>query len=139
MREFVYAFVAVSPHDGQMASLILPWVDATLMTQFLAHTAATFPEEHCVMLMDRAGWHMAHDLAIPSTMTLLALPPYSPELNPVEQIWKYTRTNHLRNRAFDHLDSVVDALEASLHSLHTNPELVRSMTAFDWITTLPLM
>lgn len=138
VREYVYAFVAVSPLDGRMSSLILPWVDSSLLSQFLAHTAETFPNEYCVMVMDRAGWHVALDLEIPSSMTLLPLPPYSPELNPVEQVWKYARTNDLRNQTFDDLDDVMDALEASLHTLHSNPDLVRSMTAFDWIITLPL-
>jgi transposase len=121
-----------------MSSLILPWVDASLMTLFLSHTAATFPNDHCVVLMDRAGWHIANDLVVPPSMTLLSLPPYSPECNPAEQIWKYTRSNDLRNRTFASLDDVVSAVSGSLHTLHTNPELVRSMTAFDWIKTLRL-
>lgn len=139
VREYVYAFAAVSPMDGAMASLILPWVDASLMTLFLSHTAAQFPDEHCVVLMDRAGWHVANDLVVPASMTVLPLPPYSPECNPVEQIWKYTRTNDIRNRTFDTLDEVITVVSDSLHTLHTNPDLVRSMTAFDWIKTLRLM
>jgi transposase len=122
-----------------MTSLILPWVDASLMTLFLNHTATHFPDEHCVVLMDRAGWHVAHDLVVPSSMTVLPLPPYSPECNPAEQIWKYTRSNDLRNRTFDDLDQVVDAVSSSLHTLHENPNLVQSMTAYDWIKTLWLM
>jgi hypothetical protein len=139
VREYVYAYVAVSPLDGAMASLILPWVDASLMTLFLNHTAAHFAGDHCVVLMDRAGWHVANDLVVPASMTVLPLPPYSPECNPAEQIWKYTRTNDLRNRTFEDLDEVVEAVSDSLHTLHTNPDLVRSMTAFDWIKTLRLM
>jgi hypothetical protein len=139
VREYVYAFVAVSPLDGRMTSLILPWVDASLMSLFLSHTAEQFHDEHCVVLMDRAGWHVANDLVVPRSMTLLPLPPYSPECNPVEQIWKYTRTNDLRNQTFENLEDVIDAVSSSLHTLHTNPEIVRSMTAFDWIKTLRLM
>jgi hypothetical protein len=78
VREYVYAFVAASPLDGQMALLIVPWVDASLMTLFLSHTAAQFHDEHCVILMDRAGWHIANHLVVPSSMTVLSLPPYSP-------------------------------------------------------------
>jgi hypothetical protein len=139
VREFVYAFVAVSPHDGQMASLVLPWVDTELMGLFLAHVASLFPDDHCVMLMDGAGWHTANALPVPAHMTLLPLPPYSPELNPVEQVWKYTRTNDLRNQTFDSLDDVVAVVSSSLHTLHTHPDLVRSITNYDWIQTLPLM
>ena len=139
VREFVYAFAAVSPRDGRIASLVLPWVDADLMSLFLAHTAAQFPGDHCVVLMDGAGWHTANALIVPDTMTLVPLPPYSPECNPVEQIWKYTRTNGLRNQTFDSLDQVIDVVSDTLHTLHTHPDLVRSITCFDWIKTLPLM
>lgn len=138
VREFVYAYVAVSPLDGAMASLILPWVDASLMSLFLNHTASQFPDEHCIVLMDRAGWHIANDLIVPPSMTILPLPPYSPECNPTEQIWKYTRTNGIRNQVFDDLDQVVDVVSSSLHTLHNDPGLVRSMTNFDWIKTLRL-
>ncbi len=133
IREYVYAFVAVSPQDGQMTSLILPWVDAKLMGLFLAHTAAQFPDEHCVMLLDGAGWHKANDLVIPPNMTLIPLPPYSPETNPAEHIWEYIRENDIRNQVFTDLDEVMDSVETSLCRLHTTPEVVRSMTAFPWI------
>ena len=55
--EFVYGLAAVSPLDDQLAWLILPWVDADAMSLFLAHTAAQFPNKHCLMLLDGAGWH----------------------------------------------------------------------------------
>ena len=87
VREYVYAYVAVCPQDGQMTSMILPWVDAKLMSIFLAHSSAQFPDEHCVMLLDGAGWHKANDLVVPANMTLVSLPPYSPELNPAEHVW----------------------------------------------------
>jgi hypothetical protein len=70
----VDAYVAVSPLDGQMTSMILPSVEAKLMSLFLANTAAQFPDEHCVMFLDGAGWHKAHDLTAPSNMALPATP-----------------------------------------------------------------
>jgi hypothetical protein len=116
-----------------MTSLILPWVDAKLMGLFLAHTAAQFPDEHCIMLLDGAGWHKANDLVVPANMTLVPLPPYSPETNPAEHIWEYIRENDIRNQVFADLDEVMDAVEASLRRLHTIPDVVQSMTAFPWI------
>jgi hypothetical protein len=116
-----------------MSSLILPWVDARLMSLFLAQTAAQFPDEHCVMFLDGAGWHKAHDLVVPSSMSLVPLPPYSPELNPAEHVWEYIRENEMRNLVFPDLDKVMDAVETSLHHLHGSPDLLRSMTAFPWI------
>ena len=133
VREFIYAFAAVCPADGQMTSLILPYVDAGLMSLFLAHTAARFPDEYCVLFMDGAGWHKANELKVPANMTLLTLPPYSPELNPAEHVWEYIRENDMRNRIFDNLDEVMDVVAGSLHRLHQAPDTLRSMTAFPWI------
>lgn len=133
VREYVYAYVAVSPADGQMSSMILPWVDTRLMSVFLAQTAAQFRNEHCVMLLDGAGWHKAHELTVPINMKLLPLPPYSPDLNPAEHVWEYIRENDIRNQIFNDLDQVMDTVETSLHRLHESPEVLRSMTAFPWI------
>ena len=133
VREYVYAHVAVSPAHGQMSSMILPWVDARLMSIFLAQTAAQFPGQHCVMFLDGAGWHKANELTVPANMRLLALPPYSPELNPAEHVWEYIRENELRNQIFNTLDEVMDTVETSLRLLHEAPEELRSMTAFPWI------
>lgn len=133
VREYLYAYVAVSPRDGRMSSLVLPWVDTQLMSLFLAHTAAQFAPEHCVLFLDGAGWHKAHQLSVPSNMRLLPLPPYSPELNPAEHVWDYVRENDMRNRIFDDLDEVMDSVSTSLHRLHQQPETLRSMIAFPWI------
>lgn len=134
VREYVYAYVAVCPQDGQMTSMILPWVDAKLMSIFLAHSSAQFPGEHCVMLLDGAGWHKANDLVVPANMTLVPLPPYSPELNPAEHVWEYIRENDIRNQVLPDLDRVMDLVETSLRRLHESPEILRSMVAFPWIT-----
>jgi hypothetical protein len=130
VREYVYAYVAVCPTDRQMSSMILPWVDARLMSIFLAQTAAQFPNDFCVMFLDGAGWHTAHELTVPANMRLLALPPYSPELNPAEHVWEYIRENDIRNQIFNTLDEVMDTVETSLRHLHEAPEQLRSMTAF---------
>jgi len=133
VREYIYAYAAVSPTDGLMSSLVLPWVDTQLMNLFLAHTAACFPDEYCVLFLDGAGWHIARELLVPANMQLLALPPYSPELNPAEHVWEYIRENDMRNRVCDDLDEVINIVTASLHRLHQEPETLRSMIAFPWI------
>jgi transposase len=107
-------------------------VDARLMSIFLAQTAAQFPNEHCVMFLDGAGWHKAHELTVPANMRLLPLPPCSPELNPAEHVWEYIRENDIRNQIFNTLDEVMDTVETSLRHLHKAPEELRSMTAFPW-------
>lgn len=86
-----------------------------------------------MMFLDGAGWHKAHDLIVPANMTLVPLPPYSPDLNPAEHVWEYIRENDIRNQLFSDLDKVMDVVEVSLHRLHENPDILRSMTGFSWI------
>ncbi len=138
VRQYVYAFLAVSPCDGRISSLILPWSDAGTMSIFLKHTAAEFPGEFCIVILDGAGWHVAGELAVPANLGLILLPPYSPELNPVEHLWEYVRENHFRNDAMPDLDSVEERLIQGIRALIASPDLVTSMTQFNWIKTLPL-
>ena len=114
VREFVYGLAAVSPFVGKLSSFILPWIDTETMSMLLAHTAAQFPEEHCLMLLDGAGWHRALVFRIPPTLHLLPLPPYSPELNPVEHRWEYLHENYIGNHVFSSLDAVINQLSAGL-------------------------
>jgi transposase len=138
VREYVYAVTAVNPFDGKIFSLVLPWVDAEGMSIFLKHTAQAFQDEVCVMILDGAGWHRAKALQVPKTMRLLPLPPYSPELNPVEHIWAWLRENVFKNTAFETLDAVMDTLCKGLKNLSDQPDLVRSLTYFDWLNALSL-
>ena len=95
-RKYLYAFSAVSPHDGVMDSLILPWVNAETMSLFLTEVAQRHADEFVFMVMDQAGWHLAGDLIVPEKMRLMFLPPYSPELNPAEHLWEAIRGRMLR-------------------------------------------
>ena len=74
VREYTYAFGAVSPHDGNLDSLVLPVVTAEAMSIFLEEVARRHPEDFILMFLDGAGWHRANDLAVPGNMRLEALP-----------------------------------------------------------------
>jgi hypothetical protein len=136
IRQYVYSLTAVSPFDGQLASLIMPWVDTAIMSIFLAFTASQFPNDICLMVMDSAVWHRAKDLRVPANIKLLWLPPYSPELNPTEHIWDHIRENYFGNQVFDSLEMVESALCKAFLDLEKQPEIVRSLTSFDWLNTL---
>ncbi len=120
-RKFTYAFAAVSPHDGVMDSLILPWVNAETMSMFLATVAERHADEFIVMVMDQAGWHIAAGLVVPKNMTLVFLPPYGPELNPAEHLWKALREDCFANTVFTSLDAAEDALARGLVAVESNP------------------
>jgi transposase len=100
-REYGYAYAAVSPHDGALTSLVLPEVNAALMSVFLAEVSRRHPREFILMVLDGAGWHRAGDLVVPVNMRLQALPARSPELNPAEHLWEELREKWLGNRVFN--------------------------------------
>ena len=138
LRQYTYAFAAVSPHDGMMDSLVLPWVDSDMMSLFLRIVAERYPGEFIVMVMDRAGWHIAEVLEVPKNMQILFLPPYSPELNPAEHLWDDLREKDFANRAFTGMNAVEDTLVQGLRRLEQNPAITQSLTGFDWITSIIL-
>jgi len=138
VREYTHVFGAVCPHDGQMVSLILPHADTEAMAIFLAEVARRYPAEHILMFLDRAGWHGAKRLLIPANITLAWLPPYSPECNPQELVWRTLRGAPLGNREFPNMMAVEDALTDALREITLHPDQLRSLTGFDWIISVIL-
>jgi hypothetical protein len=101
VREYTYAFVALSPHDGVMDFLILPLVSEEAMSLFLREVSERHPDEFILMVLDGVGWHKAKALKVPENMALIFLPPYIPQLNPVEHIWDSIRESHFGNEVFN--------------------------------------
>jgi transposase len=138
VREYTYAYAAVSPADRVPDSLVLPVVNADAMSLFLSEVSSRHPDDFIVMVMDKAGWRQAKDLKVPGNMRIIFLPPYSPELNPVERLWEEIREKWFPNRVFKSLDAVESVLVDALHSLEQSPEKVASITGFNWINNLSL-
>jgi transposase len=138
VREYTYAFAALSPHDGTLDSLVLPEVNALTLSVFLAEVARRHPQDDILMVLDGAGWHRANDLRIPENVRLLPLPPYSPELNPVEHLWEEIREKWFPNLVFDSLTGVEDRLVEALAALEKNSQRVAQITGFDWIVSIPM-
>lgn len=139
VRQYTYAFVAVSPHDGVLDSLILPTVSAVTMSIFLEEVATRHADQFVLLVLDGAGWHQAADLKIPDNMRLVLLPPYSPELNPAEHLWEEIREKWFTNLVFRDLDGVEDILEDSLHTLEHDRHRVADLAGFDWIQSISLI
>ena len=95
------------------------------------------PGAHAILVLDGAGWHSSKDLAVPANITLVPLPPYSPELNPVENVWQFLRQNHLANRVFESYDAIVDVCCDAWNALLTIPERVASITQRPWAQVTP--
>jgi hypothetical protein len=129
---FVYAFAAVEPATGRDFCLLLPTVSTVAMNEFLRRFSVTLAEdEHAVMVLDGAGWHTSHALAIPANLSLLRLPAYAPALNPVERIWLYLRERHLSHRMLEDYQAILDAVCKAWCQL--TPERLRSLCNYPWI------
>jgi transposase len=138
IREYEYAFAAVSPQDGLLDTLVLPTVNTEAMSVFLAEVSRRHAEEFIVMVLDGAGWHKARRLLVPANMRLLFLPPWSPQLNAVEHVWDEIREKWFGNRVFDSLNAVEEQLTTALKTLEEDAPRVASLTGFDWIKNIPL-
>jgi len=129
---FAYVFAAVEPATGQSACLVLPEVSTAAMQVFLDSFSATLaPDVHAALVVDGAGWHISHDLRVPDNMTLVPLPPYAPELNPVERVWLYLRERFLSHRLHADYTAVLDAACHAWNRL--TPERLRSLTSYPWL------
>ena len=132
-HDFAYVFAAVEPATGRNFCLVLPEVSTEAMNRFLADFSLTVPADtHVVLTLDGAGWHTSQALAVPDNLSLLRLPPYAPELNPVERVWLYLRERHLSLRLHRDYDAIVDAACHAWRQL--TPQRLRSLCAYPWIT-----
>lgn len=131
--EWSYIFGAVCPGRAVAAGLILPYVNTEAMNLHLAEIAKTVaPEAHALLVLDGAGWHSSKGLSVPDNITLLPLPPYAPELNPVENVWQYLRSNNLAITVFETYDEIVDKCCNAWNSFANNPELITSIASRQW-------
>ena len=134
VREHEYAYGAVDPIAGDRFFLIMPNSDTACMNIFLRELSAAYPKDYILLVLDNAAWHKSKSLAIPDNIYLFYLPPRTPEMNPIEQIWKEIRKRGFKNTLFKTLDAVVDRLCDTCNSL-TN-ECVKSITGRTWIRAM---
>jgi hypothetical protein len=114
-------------------TLILPSANTECRQTFLDEVAARHPEDRMVMVMEGAGWHRSQRLKPPANLYLINLPPYSPELNPVENLWDDLREKSFGNVVFDSMDALETHLEASLRNFELEQDRVKSVVAWPWI------
>lgn len=139
VREYFYVYSSVSPDEGELFILILSEASTEAMNVFCKELSKTYPERKILMFMDKAGWHVSKKLKLPENLSIEFLPPYSPELNPQENIWKYYRTNYFANIYFDSLKSVEDTLMNEIPILTKDKNKVKSIAGYGWIINSLLM
>lgn len=104
-----YIYGAVNPHNGSHIGLICSHCDSEVMNLHLKEISRSVSlQTHIVLILDGAGWHRSNNLSIPANMTLFHLPPYSPELNPVERLWLWLKDNFLSNRIMKDLPHMIE-------------------------------
>ncbi len=136
--EWAYLFGAVCAERGVGAALVLPHANTEAMTLHLAEISRQVTAgAHALLVCDGAGWHQVGGrLQVPDNISLLHLPPYSPELNPVENVWDYLRDNKLSNSVFDTYDTIVDRCCIAWNWLMDQPDRIRSVAAAPWTKTV---
>jgi transposase len=132
---WAYIFGAVCPARATGAALVMPCANTEAMNAHLAEISRNVAHgAHAILVLDGAGWHGSKDLKVPENITLMTLPPYSPELNPVENIWQFLRQNRLANRVFETYDAIVDACCVAWNALIESPNTIASISSRDWAT-----
>lgn len=134
IREYRYVYGAVDPMEGEGFFLIMPYCNTECMQLFLNQLRAAYPEEIIVLVCDGAAWHKSGKLMIPDGMVILHIPPYTPEMNPIEQIWRELRTRGFRNEVFTTLEKVVNRLCETIR--HLSNETIISITRRNWISAI---
>lgn len=120
--------------DGESCFLVMPYCNTECMQVFLNQLQSTFSDEIIVLVCDGAAWHKSGILKIPEQITILHIPPYTPEMNPIEQIWHELRTKGFLNEVFSSLEKVVDRLCETIN--HLSNDTVMSITQRDWIRSI---
>ena len=111
----------------------MPYADTEAMQMRLDEISCRVARgAHAVLLLDRAGWRTTDKLNLPKNMTLIFLPSRSPELNPVENVWRHLRANWLSNRIFETYDDIIDAACNAWNRLIAEPKTITSIGLRQW-------
>ncbi len=133
-HESAYLFGAICPDRAVGAAMIVPYANVEAMNLHLTEISSQVaPRAHAVLVCDGAGWHQrGKQLQLPDNITLLTLPPYTPELNPMENVWDYLRQNKLCATVWETYDDIVEACKVAWHFLINDPDRIRSIASRDW-------
>ncbi len=126
-------FGAICPNKAKAAALVMPHANTNALNAHLAEISlAVEPGAHAVLMLDQAEWHTSSTLEVPGTITLMPLPPRSPELNPVENVWQFMREDWLSNRVFKNDDDILDHCCHARNNLVSQPARIVSIGNRKW-------
>jgi transposase len=136
VREYNYVFGAVCPQTGCIDYMVAENMKTENMSRFLKMVGKKHKNNFIIMVVDGASSHRSKDLSIPSNMALIMLPPYSPELNPVERVWNLLRRDYFANQYFETLHSAIAQAEIGLNRMKKEKTKMKSLTCWPWITEI---
>ena len=131
IREYRYAYGVVEPVTGESFFLVLPYCNTTCMNVFFKELSKQYKDDMILLCCDGAAWHKSKELVVPKNIVLFFIPPYTPEMNPIEQIWKELRKRGFKNETFASLSKVIDRLCDTIYSLSS--DVISSITRRNWI------
>jgi len=131
VRQYRYLFGAVEPKTGDSCFRIMSHCDTVCMNVFLAELSHDFADDMILLVCDNAGWHKSKTLVVPNNIIITHIPPYTPEMNPIEQIWAEFRKVGFANILFSSLNAVMDRLCVVVCAIHKNT--IISITHRDWL------
>ena len=132
--QYLWVLAAVCPETGHAEGLLSPQLNTKIVNTFLELFSRTIPQdEHVVMVWDGAGFHTGRSLIVPGNITLVQLPPYSPELNPIENLWHYLKSHFWSNRAYADYDALEEAAMHAWRIALLDEELVTTVCAAPYI------
>ena len=134
-----YIYAAIEPGTDNAFALILPDANAAGMQAFLDGFAETIGScEHVVLVLDGAGWHSTKTLSVSANITLVPLPPYSPELNPVQRVWPHLKNRFLSMRLLNDYKAIVTATSRAWRRICRQTGRISTLTAYPWIMKVKL-
>jgi hypothetical protein len=135
-HDTAYIFGAICPARGVGAAIVTPTVNTECMNLHLAEISTQVtPGSIAALICDGAGWHQSGGkLTLPDNVVMLPLPPYSPELNPMENVWDYLRANKLSTGIWDSYDDILIACADAWNWSVNDPARIRSIGTRDWAT-----
>ena len=131
VREYVYAYGAVDPINGDSCFIVAGNCNTDWTNLFLSELSNKFPNDYILLCQDRASWHTSNSLKLPHNIEPFFIPPATPEMNPIEQIWKESKEKHFANRFFKTLNKATDQLCFGINNLKA--ETIMSITRRKWI------
>ncbi|HIF9394531.1 TPA: IS630 family transposase [Photobacterium damselae] len=131
--EYAYLFGSICPQKGIGEAIVVPWVNKDIMIEHLKQiSSVTEKGRHAIVIMDGAGWH-TEDIADDfQNISIIKLPPYSPELNPIEQVWSWLRQHYLANQSFSDYEDIVPKVCSAWNSFLECSTRVTKMCSRRW-------